>query len=418
MYAAYKTNPVEEETLKRADAHIHHNNMETVDIVGKKLDTTDTTIYDTVEEECSIYLKLCPNTLANVKRFLKAHEIKLKPMKKILYKNDMRMTIDNRRITYERKTSIKRKMQSATILNHIFEVRRAINVETPINKHLKNDENFENGLFLCGFKSMDAKNVTHIIHRCFEYIGPIRISIDLNENFGQHYLHIEHETSDSIKKFRKTIEEHNTAGFFSNLFRAAFESNISVMELPASSLHYTRPFVYNKVVAELQSDQMKKTMYAGKLDGIRYVCFFTMGWRFAVPELNVEFKLKPTNNQIWQTFLGAVELIDTRVYLIDITAVINSVHVVYEINPIDACKYIQHYIKPNLDAHPIKTENGENAFSLHVNTYTKNKRQAEQIAQANPKLFDGIVAIEKHSIKKIKKENSVDVLFKKKKKDS
>lgn len=342
------------------------------------------------EVECSVIIKLSPQTLGSVRKVFAGQSIHFLE-KHVNVEQHARVIKAHDELRVETKTKLQYRKKLCLIHGYMVEVLWSRSLETPCA--------YDPNMF-----AVTSPNVYRLVREYF-YLDKIRVALDHHTNTGVYSLCIELDPCTTFKSFVSALEARPT---INALLKAAFYSHVSLVTIKIDILQHTRRFVYTPPpVADCKRwTGQGSVRYAPKLDGIKYG-FYISNNELTIPELNRQLPIAVDNGGggsgsggLYQNFTGAVEYIPHtgQIFLIDLTAVINEQSIVFRISPLDACRFIE--MLPEFK-HVCK------------NTFSRCATVAQQMAAQNTSLYDGWLTIYPHVIVKSKRRNTVDILFSK-----
>lgn len=243
-------------------------------------------------------------------------------------------------------------------------------------------------------------NILARIKRYFFYdviYSNFRFAIEYDERNMCHKFHFEYEYDPDnenirngnnvvlIAKFKEMCRSNET---LTALLDVAFDKKCTIFEILELDLNLSRPFS-NKI-----DRVVRPTYYATKLDGIKHLCVLngsTLQILYQNKCIRFETNLK-------QMLIGSVEIVNGKIYLIDLLYVLNSCGIYIHINQYDAVEILYN----------LKFKSSD---ECQINNYSKDLIHIKCIIEREPKKYDGWLEITNYNIVKKKSIDTIDLLL-------
>lgn len=243
------------------------------------------------------------------------------------------------------------------------------------------------------------------IKRNFFFYKTIRFSVDVTVEDEEKLTHpnerifhfnLEVENCEDIAQFVCVVEEYKQ---LKRMFTIIFASNHAIFNILNMDYNLSRPFQCDH---DLEIENDVAVMYAPKLDGTKYMCIITPTL-LTIPELNTSCPIESSYNQ---TLIGCVEHIANQnlFYVIDVLYILDNMGLYCRIDHINATKFM--------------ARNRLNGNGVSTNTFTVCLDEIKDIicndlrpATGQAVEYDGYLAFYENYILKVKREQTVDLLF-------
>lgn len=401
-----------------------------------------------LEFSCSIQITNAIYSKLSKKKFTKS--VGAEKILKIICHDNLRILIDDESSQYQLKTAQYRKEDLFYFWGFFLSSRLTLSTETNIDA-ISTDIGT---LIDCyGTDAAADKRIITRIERYyfFDAATNIRHSIEYDTSLDIYRYNFEYEfDNSSVHEMNDTdllnwVKCNYTSMF--NHFKAlckesitlydileiVFDSKCTIMDILKLDCDLSRPFS-NKKNTDVNNTQLP-VYYAPKLDGIKHFCilngytlqllyenkFVNFTPVFKQPEQQEQQQHHAVNKfrtMFKQTIIGNVEIVNDKMYLIDILYVLNSVGIYTKIKHYDAV-LILNKLKHNLsilvdkknDLSAATTTTTTEEEYIEINDYSTDLNFIKSIIEKNPKNYDGWLEINENCIVKKKTYDTIDLLL-------
>lgn len=402
-----------------------------------------------LEFSCSIQITKDIYSKLSKKKFTKSAGAE--KILKIICHDNLRILIDDESSQYQLKTAQYRKEDLLYFLGFFLSSRLTLSTETNIDAISTTDIGT---LIDCyGTDAAADKRIITRIERCyfFDAATNIRHSIEYDTSldiyrynfeyeFDNSSVHVEMNDTDLINSVKcnytsmfnhfKTLCKKSITLY--DILEIVFDSKCTIMDILKLDCDLSRPFSNKKNNNDNNtSSPLLPVYYAPKLDGIKHFCILN-GYTLQLLYENKFVNFTPVFKQqqaaaaaasmnkfrtmFKQTIIGNVEIVNDKMYLIDILYVLNSVGIYTKIKHYDAV-LILNKLKHNLSILVDKKNDLSAATTtteeeyIEINDYSTDLNFIKSIIEKNPKNYDGWLEINENCIIKKKTYDTIDLLL-------